>query len=386
MAPDDATLPPTTCESTSSWRHRWLAWRDGLLGSASFQRWAARFPLTRPIARRRAAQLFDIVAGFVYSQVLLGCVRLRLFDLLAEGPATTAELAARTGLAGDRLQRLLDAATAIRLVEPRGAGRHGLGPLGAPMVGNEGLALMVEHHTALYADMADPLALLGRAPQHNALAHYWGYAGNPDAAALPEAEVAPYSRLMAASNALVTEQLIDSGALRGRHCLLDVGGGEGVFAAAAAHHRADLRVMLFDLPAVAARARVRLAEQGLAQRVQAHGGDFFRDELPRGADTITLLRVLHDHDDAAVCLLLRNAQRALPPGGTLIVAEPLRDTPGAQAMGDAYFGLYLLAMGRGRPRRFDELGALLGEAGFTPPRRLPTALPLQASVLTATRR
>ena len=49
-----------------------------------------RFPLTRPIARRRARELFDLCAGFVYSQVLLACVRLRLFEILAEGAADRA--------------------------------------------------------------------------------------------------------------------------------------------------------------------------------------------------------------------------------------------------------------------------------------------------------
>jgi demethylspheroidene O-methyltransferase len=33
------------------------------------------------------------VAGFVYSQVLLACVRLKLFDALSGGPKTLAELA-----------------------------------------------------------------------------------------------------------------------------------------------------------------------------------------------------------------------------------------------------------------------------------------------------
>ena len=48
-----------------------------------FQRFAASFALTRPIARRRAGALFDLCAGFVYSQILFACVRLKLFDHVA---------------------------------------------------------------------------------------------------------------------------------------------------------------------------------------------------------------------------------------------------------------------------------------------------------------
>ena len=69
------------------WRERWLNLRNKLIADPRFQRWAAASPLTRFVARRRTRQLFDLCAGFVYSQILLACVRLRLFETLAEGPA-----------------------------------------------------------------------------------------------------------------------------------------------------------------------------------------------------------------------------------------------------------------------------------------------------------
>ncbi len=72
-----------------------------------------------------------------------------------------------------------------------------------------------------------------------------------------------------------------------------------------------------------------------------------RDPLPEGADVITLVRVLHDHDDQVVLRLLSEAARVLSEGGTLVVAEPMRG-PGAEArVADAYFGFYLRGMGRG---------------------------------------
>jgi hypothetical protein len=154
----------------------WFNWRNRLLGSEGFRRLATRFPLTRWIARRRAAALFDLVAGFVYSQVLLACVRLHLFDILSEGPQTLDTLAHRLGLPPPAADRLLSAAVALRLVERRGAQRFGLGALGAPMVGNHAIAAMVEHHGALYADLADPIALLRGETGAAHLARYWPYA------------------------------------------------------------------------------------------------------------------------------------------------------------------------------------------------------------------
>jgi demethylspheroidene O-methyltransferase len=52
-------------------------------------------------------------------------------------------------------------------------------------------------------------------------------------------------------------------------------------------------------------------------------------------------------------------------------------------MGDAYFGFYLLAMGRGRSRTAAELSALLQAAGFEAARSLPTPMPLNTGVLVA---
>lgn len=383
------TQPPHTAPAGLWWRWRdaLQRWGDRQVARPAFRQWAARFPLTRPIARRRASQLFDLVAGFSYTQVLLACVQLRLFDRLAQGPAAIDTLVPALQLSPEACRRLLDAAVALRLLarrQRRGQpALYGLGSLGAPMVGNAAIAAMVEHHVLLYADLADPLALLRAPPGQGALARYWAYAGSARPQALAREQVADYSTLMAASQPLVASEILDTYALRPHQCLLDVGGGEGVFVAAAAQRWPHLRLMVFDLPEVACRAQRRLAAQGLGTRATAVGGDFCTDPLPAGADLISLVRVVHDHDDHRVLALLRAVRRALPPHGVLLLAEPMAGTAGAQAMGDAYFGLYLWAMGSGRPRTVAQLGALLQATGFSAPQRLRNALPLQTQVLLA---
>jgi demethylspheroidene O-methyltransferase len=161
-----------------------------------------------------------------------------------------------------------------------------------------------------------------------------------------------------------------------------VGGGEGAFVTAAARRYPHLACTVFDLPPVAARGRRRLAEAGLAARVQAVGGDFDRDPLPAGADVATLVRVCLDHDDATVAALLRRVREALAPGGMVIVAEPFAGVRGAEAVGDVYFAYYLRAMGRGRARRADEIRALLQGAGFRRVRVRPTRYPVVAGIMT----
>ncbi|MBV9654116.1 MAG: methyltransferase [Acetobacteraceae bacterium] len=359
-------------------------WLDRLLASERFRHWAAGFPLTRPIARRRARALFDLCAGFVYSQVLYACVRLRLFDMLAEEPQSAAVLARRMGLPAEGADRLLAAAASLGLVARRGD-RFGLGRLGAAMVGNPGLAAMVEHHAVLYADLQDPVALLRGEGKATGLSRYWPYAGASGPEALGAEQVGAYTALMAASQPLVAAEILESYPLGRHRCLLDVGGGDGSFVTAAAARAPHLRFMLFDLPAVAGRARARFATGGIADRAVALGGDFLSDDLPRGADVVSLVRIIHDHDDEAALAILRRAFAALPAGGTLLLAEPMAGTAGAEPVGDAYFGFYLLAMGSGRPRSLANLQALLTRAGFVLARPRRTRLPLLTRLIVATK-
>ncbi len=369
--------------SEGSWSDRALELRNRLLASPRFQRWAARFPLTRRVARRRARSVFDLCAGFVYSQVLFACVRLELFDVLVQGPQTLPVLASRLSLSPEAAARLLDAAASLDLVERRSGGRYGLGPLGAVVRGNPAIAAMVEHHPLLYADLADPVSLLRGKTEHTELARYWSYARAAEPGALGAEDVAPYSTLMSASQPLVADLVLDAYAFDRHRCLLDVGGGDGTFLAAAAARAPHLQMVLFDLPAVAERARARFEAEGLSGRARAVGGDFFCDALPTGADVVSLVRVVHDHDDEPALALLRAVRRILPEDGVLLLAEPLAGTAGAEPIGDAYFGFYLWAMGAGRARTHRELADLLEEAGFGDVRLVATRMPLQAQLVVA---
>ena len=366
----------------------WRDWRNRLLSNARFQRFAAAFPPTRARARHEARELFDIVAGFTYSQITLACVRAGLLTGLAKGAVAEAQVLPWLSMSAPAAQTLLRAATALELIEPRVLGGEpawALGRRGAALLGNPGVLAMIEHHAVLYGDLSDPLGML-RAPRGaTALARYWPYANAAQPAEAPAAASLEYTRLMAASQGLVAEEILDAYRVRAHRRVLDVGGGDGSFLRALAPRAPGAELVLFDLPSVAEVARQRFAAAGLDGRATVVGGDFTRDALPPGADLITLVRVLHDHDDPRVERLLRAAHSALAPGGRLLVAEPLAATPGAQRMGAAYFGIYLWAMGSGRPRSAAELTAMLRDAGFRRIRQRPTRLPLQTSVLVAER-
>jgi demethylspheroidene O-methyltransferase len=362
---------------------RLIAIRDRLLSSARFRSLAVAFPLTRPIARRRTRALFDLCGGFVYSQILFACVQLELFDILSEGPQNVEGLASRLSLPYDGAARLLAAATALDLVSRRSGGRFGLGALGAAMVGNEAVAAMVRHHAILYADLADPVGLLRDAPAGTELSRYWAYARSVNPAKLSSDSVGDYTSLMATSQSMIAEEILQAYPLTRYRRLLDVGGGDGSFLAAAGAHARNLKLVLFDLPPVVERARQRFAGTPLEARFSGIGGDFWATPLPADADIVSLVRVLHDHDDDEALVLLKAIRRAIPGGGALLIAEPMAQTKGSERAGDAYFGFYLLAMRSGRPRTADEIVALLRGAGFGRARLVGTRNPTLVRLIEA---
>ena len=358
-------------------RQRLLHW----LADPRLQSWAARFPLTRRLVRREGEALFDVIAGFCQSQVLLALVRLDVFDRLLDRPMTDNALAQVCAVPPERMQILLRAGVALKLLKRRRNGEITLTARGAALAGVPGLQGMIAHHDVLYRDLSDPVAFF-RGEADTELAHFWPYVFGAAGAADP-AVAAKYSALMADSQALVAADTLATVDLAGVRHLMDVGGGSGAFLTAVADAYPALRMTLFDLPAVVPSARDRFAAAGCADRVSIESGSFRDDPLPHGADAISLVRVLYDHGDDTVANLLANVHAALPAGGRVLVSEPMTggDTPAVA--GDVYFALYCMAMRTGRARSATEIGALLTQAGFERVTVHPSRRPFVTTAITA---
>jgi demethylspheroidene O-methyltransferase len=148
------------------------AWGNRLVASRGFQSWASRVPFTRGIAKREGEALFDLVAGFVHSQVLHALVELRVLHMLLDAPATARAVAGRTNLDPRRAEVLLRAGVALGLMKLRRDGLFALSRRGAALLGVPGLEAMILHHRAFYRDLEDPVAFL-RDGSDTELARFW---------------------------------------------------------------------------------------------------------------------------------------------------------------------------------------------------------------------
>ena len=127
---------------------------------------------------------------------------------------------------------------------------------------------------------------------------------------------------------------------------------------------AHLHGVLFETPAVAARANAVLDAIDLGDRRQVLAGDFF-ENVPDGADCYLLANVLHDWDDTQAGQILRNCRQAMTRGGRVLIVERLiSDAPG-DAVPTLLSDINMLVITGGQERTNAEYGDLLATAGLT---------------------
>ena len=146
------------------------------------------------------------------------------------------------------------------------------------------------------------------------------------------------------------------------------------------NHNLNMRSMTCDLPNVTTIATVRIAENGLDDRVKAATLDFFTDEFPK-ADVVTMGMILHDWNLANKKMLIAKAFRALPEGGAFVAIENIIDDDRRENA----FGLMMsLNMLIEFGEAFDFTGAQFEEwcteAGFSKVEIIPLLGPASAAV------
>ena len=365
-------------------KSRFRQWRSRVVANPKFQAFCTQVPGISQFAQSRANALYGLTAGFVYSQIFASCVNLGVLEALNGQILPISVVCDKTNLSFDATGRLLSAAESLGLVIEIEPGFWALDDLGAVAANDFGVLAMVRHHSLLYADLADPNALLNQRSRDTGIARLWAYSANPEPAGISAEDARTYSELMRVSQDAVAREVLASHDFSIYREVLDVGGGHGRFLSRVAAQSPKPNLHLFDLPPVAAQGKAALIAEGLGARLNVTGGSFFDQSVPRGADCYTLVRVLYDHDDDVALKILKAVRMAMEPSATLIIAEPMGGTKGAQAHVNAYFSFYLLAMASGRCRSAKTHIALAKQAGFATAKSIRTSQPLYTGMVIAT--
>jgi SAM-dependent methyltransferase len=315
-----------------------------------------------PVPATARHQLSDIAYGFMASKALFAALELDLFTELAEGPRTCAELSASTGVAGNRLQTLLHALTALGLTAvDRGRYTNAPAPQrwlvhGAPEDFGDYFRLQVARQiypALLHLDAG----IAGTGAAFDTLG---GLLADPrEARTFIDAQ---HVGSLGAARALAG-RLPVSGA---RH-LLDVGGGSGAFSIALCERNPELRATVLDLPAVGDLARGHCAEAGLGARIDVLAGNAVTRSWPGEQDVVLMSYLLSALGDGDVDVVLARALDSLRPGGLLVVHDfMLGDDGPGPALAALWFLQYLAYRPDAASFSAADLRGRLGRSGFRP--------------------
>jgi hypothetical protein len=318
-----------------------------------------------------AIELSRLVRAGRVAQAIAVAARLGVADHLTAGPRAADELAAATGAHRDALYRLLRLLSDAGVFAELASRRFALTPLGRLLCSDDedsmrGLAMMVEGPC-----MRDACTHLHHAVTtgHPAFdrAHgtpLFAYLGeHPDDAAVFDSAMVGVCRQLVAP-------ILDAYDFSRFRTVVDVGGGSGALLAMILARNPGARGILYELPAVAARAGALLADAGVADRCEVATGDFF-DSVPAGGDAYVLTRVVHDWDDRAALQILESCRRAMGADARLVLGEAvLPDGPERSIA--KLMDVEMLMIG-GRERTGAEYRELLARAGLRMTRVVPGA-------------
>jgi|SRR5581483_7195821 len=333
--------------------------------------------------------MLQFVQGYWASRAVYVAAKLGIADLLKDGPRSAEDLAQASNTHAPTLYRVLRALASIGVLRQAGDLLFALTPLGDTLRTDVPGSLrffaveeLGENHYPAWEQVLHSVRTGATAFNQVYGTSKWQYmTEHPDEAAI-------FNAAMASFSSVVAHAIVEAYDFSGSKTIVDVGGGDGNLLAAVLKANTTARGTLADLPHVAEKATVRLADEGLTSRCAVEPVDFFQ-QVPAG-DTYLLKWIIHDWDDEHSIAILRNCREALSnngarngaPNGKVLIIEAVLQ-PGVAGAFSKLMDLNMLVMTGGRERTEAEYHALLESAGLRLTRVVPTHT--EMSIIEATR-
>ena len=321
--------------------------------------------------------MLDVGEGVGSVQIAAAIAELGIADVLASGPMTAPQIAARIDCDEKTTHRLLRAAVAADLCTmDRRTGAVKLSRMGAVLRSDhpaslrawmryKGMRSTVDAWGGLTASVRT-----GRSAfeiVHDMSVWEW-FATHPDEQRVFAATMRQATEISARSIARVYPW--PDGAV-----VCDVAGGIGtLLSVIVTESRANLRGILVDSAGMIAEAEQFLTDRAVADRIDRIEGDIFR-AVHATADVYLLKDVLHDWDDERCAKILTTVAASMPRGSKLVVIEYLQPCNRPNPFSPLLDLHTLTQRDGGRLRSSDELSALLSRAGLRPTGRTFSVVP-----------
>jgi hypothetical protein len=306
--------------------------------------------------------------GYAAPLILETGVRIGVFDALAGGPKTVAEVQTATGASERGLRIKLNALVGLGLLTKSDPTRYALTPdADAFLVSSKPAYLggFLRHTSSHLIPKWLQLAEVVKS-------------GRPAEAVNQEGTGAEFFEKFvedlfpmnyAAADALADALAIESAT--GPVAVLDLAAGSGVWSIALAKRSPHVRVTAVDWPGVLPATRRTAERHGVADRFRFVAGDLLSADFGIGYQVATLGHILHSEGEARSRALLAKTAAAMAPGGTIAIAEWLVDADRTgPPMGLVFAVNMLVNTDQGDTFSFDEIAGWLKAVGFVNARTL----------------
>ena len=347
------------------------------MAAAQRLRWmlrtAADLVVPAPVA------LFEQICGYMHTHLLRAAAQLRIAELLAAGPATADELAARAGVDAESLRRVLRGLVTLGVFSRQRDGRFRNNRMSLALLPEQAISL---RDSALYFGSASQLQAWGEIERTVA-----GAAGGESAFESlhgmstwdwfedhPE-ERAAFAGTMVAMTRLYAPGVATAYPFAELRRLCDVGGGHGDLLAEVLLRHLHLDAVLLDARSMLTTARPFLAARGVLERVELVAGSFF-DAVPAGCDAYLLKNILHDWDDRRAASILDNCRQVMQPGQRVLVVEAVVEPDTTRGIGPLSDLQMMVICTGGRERSRAEYASLFEQSGLRLRRVVATPGPM----------
>jgi len=172
--------------------------------------------------------------------------------------------------------------------------------------------------------------------------------------------------------------------LEGRRHLLDLGGGPGTHAIHFCLANPGLRATIFDRRTTEPFAQKTSARFGVADRIDFVAGDFNIDPIEGSYDVAWLSQILHSNSLEECRTLVKKTVQALEPGGLVLIHDFFLNQTMDGPLFPALFSMNMLLSNHGRSYSEKEVIGMMREAGARDIHRLEFQGPNDSAILCGT--
>ncbi|MCZ7561597.1 MAG: acetylserotonin O-methyltransferase [Burkholderiaceae bacterium] len=260
--------------------------------------------------------------AYCESAVLFAAIDLELFTHVARGADTEDKLASALDISGLRVERLVNAALAMKLMSIDGGTLRNAADASRYLVKGQP-TYAADWLTFTRADVPKWFQLTEALTSHQ-----------------PPSVLGMYDDLTVeqARSYHASTYSIGTGAARrftkrvdlsGRRRLLDLGGGSGAYSIQAVKMYPQLSAIVLDLPPVTEVAKEYIRDANVEDRVSVLPGDFTSTPFPDDVDVVLMASNMALYEEAVIADIVRRVHDALVPGGEFhLVGEMLDDDRG----------------------------------------------------------